>query len=42
MELFPQAVRLLKLIQPLRLAPEMPVFTNTLGQPIEPNSLLPH
>ena len=41
-ELFPEAVRLLKLIQPLRVTPEMPVFINTLGQPIEPNSLLQH
>ena len=41
-ELFPEVVRLLKMIQPLRVTPEMPVFTNTVGQPIEPNSLLPH
>ena len=41
-ELFPEAVWLLKMIQPLRVTPEMPVFTNTLGQPIEPNSLLQH
>src|SRR5262249_1473373 len=41
-ELFPEAVRLLKMIAPLRVRPGMPVFTNTVGQPIEPNSLLPH
>jgi integrase len=41
-ELFPEAVRLLHSIQPLRVTPEMPVFTNTVGKPIEPNSLLPH
>jgi integrase len=41
-ELFPQAVRLLLSIQPLRVTPEMPVFTNTVGKAIEPNSLLPH
>jgi len=29
-------------IQPLRVEPELPVFSNTVGKPIEPNSLLPH
>jgi integrase len=41
-ELFPETVQLLSQLQPLRVQPEMPVFTNTRGQPIEPNSLLPH
>jgi hypothetical protein len=41
-ELFPEAVHLLRCIQPLHVTPDMPVFTNTRGQPVEPNSLLPH
>jgi integrase len=37
-ELMPETVRLLRALQPLHVAPEMPVFTNTNGRPIEPNS----
>jgi integrase len=40
--LLPLTVRLLGNIQPLRVTPDMPVFTSTIGGPIEPNSLLPH
>jgi len=40
--LFPLTVRLLRDIQPLRVTPEMPVFTSTVGGPVEPNSMLPH
>src|SRR5262249_54763935 len=32
----PETVRLLQCIQPLRVTPEMPVFSNLLGNPIEP------
>ena len=40
-ELFPEVVQLLREIQPLRVTPEMPVFTNNIrGGPIEPNALL--
>jgi integrase len=41
-ELFPELVRVLRALQPLHVAPETPVFKNTRGLPIEPNSLLPH
>jgi hypothetical protein len=41
-ELLPETVRLLRAIEPLRVTPEMPVFTNVDGGPIEPNSLLRH
>jgi hypothetical protein len=41
-ELFPETVRLLQGIQPLRVDPDMPVFRNIVGQPIEPNSFLKH
>lgn len=41
-QLFPETVRLLRALAPLRLAPDLPVFTHTRGGPIEPNSLLPH
>jgi integrase len=41
-QLFPLTVRLLRDIQPLRVTPDLPVFTNTTGGPVEPNSLLPH
>jgi integrase len=41
-ELFPEAVHLLERLQPLHVTPDIPVFTNTCGQPVEPNSLLPH
>jgi integrase len=41
-ELFDATVAVLRAIQPLHVTPEMPVFVNTNGQPIEPNSLLPH
>jgi integrase len=39
-ELFPETVRLLAAIQPLNVTPTTPVFVNTLGEPIEPNSML--
>ena len=42
MELLPETVRVLRAIQPLHVTPEMPVFTNVDGGPIEPNSLLRH
>jgi integrase len=41
-QLFPETVRLLRALQPLRVDPTAPVFPNTRGAPIEPNSLLPH
>ena len=41
-QLFPETVRLLRALVPLRVEPLMPVFTHTRGGPIEPNSLLPH
>jgi integrase len=41
-QLFPETVRLLRVLVPLRVEPTMPVFTHTRGGPIEPNSLLPH
>jgi len=41
-QLFPETIRLLRALQPLRVEPTMPVFPNTRGTPIEPNSLLPH
>jgi len=39
-ELFPETVRLLATLQPLHVTPDMPVFTNINGEPIEPNSFL--
>lgn len=41
-ELFPQSVGVLRSIRPAHVEPEQPVFTHTRGEPIEPNSLLPH
>jgi len=41
-QLFPETVRLLRALQPLRVDPTTPVFPNTRGAPIEPNSFLPH
>ena len=41
-ELLPETVRLVRAMQPLHVTPEMPVFTNVDGGPIEPNSLLRH
>jgi integrase len=41
-ELFPETVRLLQALRPLHVTPQMPVFINTNGQPVEPNSLLAH
>jgi hypothetical protein len=35
-------VRLLGSIQPLRTSPETPVFSNTLGKPIEPKAFTRH
>ena len=40
--LFPETVWLLRALMPLHVTPGMPVFTNTRGTAIEPNSLLPH
>ena len=37
-ELFPETVRLLVALRPLRVGPEDPVFTTTEGQPIEPKA----
>src|SRR5262249_50648475 len=37
-ELFPETVRLLAALQPLRVTPTQPVFTTTEGQPIEPKA----
>lgn len=39
-DLVPETVRLLRALQPLHTTPEMPVFTNIAGAPIEPNSFL--
>jgi len=39
-QLMPETVAILRTIQPLHVTPEMPVFTNTNGQPIEPNAFL--
>jgi integrase len=39
-ELFDSTVDLLRALQPLHVTPDQPVFTNTNGQPIEPNSFL--
>ena len=41
-ELLPETVRFVRTIQPLHVRPDMPVFTNVAGGPIEPNSLLRH
>src|SRR5262249_38287713 len=41
-ELLPETVRFVRAIQPLHVTPDMPVFTNVDGGPIEPNSLLRH
>lgn len=35
-------MRLLDLIQPLRVTPEMPVLTNLIGRPIEPQAFCYH
>ena len=37
-ELFPETIRVLRATQPLRVDPEMPVFTTTEGKPIEPKA----
>jgi hypothetical protein len=42
LQLFPETIRLLRALQPLHVEPATPVFPNTRGAPIEPNSLLPH
>jgi integrase len=39
-ELLRESVRLLEAMQPLNVTPEMAVFTNTNGVPLEPNSFL--
>src|SRR5215470_16749477 len=36
-DLFDATADVLRTIQPLRVTPEMPVFVNTNGRPIEPN-----
>src|SRR5262245_65973268 len=38
-QLFPETVRLLRALVPLRVEPVMPVFTHTRRGPIEPNSM---
>jgi hypothetical protein len=42
LELVPESVRVLRAIQPLHVAPEMPVFTTTGGEPIEPKTFSEH
>ena len=39
-ELLSETVRLLADMQPLRVTPDSPVFINTNGGPLEPNSFL--
>jgi integrase len=41
-QLFPETIALLRALQPLHVSPTAPVFPNTRGEPIEPNSLLSH
>lgn len=41
-ELFPEVVRVLRTIQTLHVTPEMPVFVNTCGNPIEPKVFSEH
>jgi integrase len=41
-ELFPETVRLLRVIEPLRVTPDMYVFTTTGGRPIEPKAFSAH
>jgi integrase len=41
-ELLQETVRMIRGIQPLHVSPETPVFTTTLGGPIEPKSFSPH
>ena len=40
--LLPETRRVLSQIQPLRVVPEMPVFTSTTGRPIEPKAFSEH
>jgi integrase len=40
-ELFPETSRILDGIQPLHETPETPVFTTTIGTPIEPKAEVP-
>lgn len=41
-ELLPETVRVLRALQPLNVAPETPVFLNTIGGAIEPKSFSEH
>ena len=41
-ELLPETVRILRALQPLHVAPDMPVFTSTTGAPIEPKAFSEH
>ena len=41
-ELAPDTVAVLRQMMPVRVEPDMPVFTNLDRAPIEPNSVLPH
>lgn len=41
-QVFPLTVQLLRNLQPLHVRPETPVFTSTIGRPIEPKALLSH
>lgn len=41
-DLFDATIDVLRAVLPHEITPETPVFANTKGQPIEPNSLLPH
>ena len=41
-ELFPATVELLRVIRPLRVTPDIPVFRNTLGQPLDQQTFSRH
>jgi integrase len=41
-EMLPETVRVLRALQPLHVAPELPVFTSTTSGPIEPKSFSEH
>jgi len=41
-ELFPDTVRMLGELRPLRIEPTTPVFTNTIGNPVEPKAFERH
>lgn len=41
-ELFREAVRVLRALQPFHVAPDKPAFVNAAGEPIEPKSFSEH